>query len=69
MELFEAIPMTVEITENANGERLLQLTDSERLAVLADQVSSMNYGSRSIVVSMIEPVCYLSDHLFDCSQK
>jgi len=32
--------MTVEITENANGERLLQLTDSERLAVLADQVKS-----------------------------
>jgi len=39
MELFEAIPMTVEITENANGERLLQLTDSERLAVLADQIT------------------------------
>jgi meiosis arrest female protein 1 len=39
IELFEAIPATVEITEDADGERLLQLTDTERLAVLADQVS------------------------------
>ena len=38
IELFEAIPMTVEITEDADGERILQLTDTERLAVLADQV-------------------------------
>jgi len=38
IELFEAIPTTVEITEDADGERLLQLTDSERLAVLGDQV-------------------------------
>lgn len=30
--------MTVEITEDADGERILQLTDTERLAVLADQV-------------------------------
>lgn len=32
--------MTVEITEDADGERILQLTDAERLAVLADQVKS-----------------------------
>ena len=38
IELFEAIPTTVEITEDADGERLLQLTDFERLAVLGDQV-------------------------------
>jgi hypothetical protein len=39
IELFEAIPTTVEITEDADGERLLQLTDPERLAVLGDQVT------------------------------
>ncbi len=33
IELFEAVPGTVEVTEDPNGERLLQLTDSERLKV------------------------------------
>ncbi len=33
IELFEAVPGTVEVTEDADGERLLQLTDAERLQV------------------------------------
>ncbi len=33
IELFEAVPGTVEVTEDADGERLLQLTDSERIQV------------------------------------
>merc|ERR1719273_2121165 len=39
IELFEAIPFTVEITEDADGERLLQLTDTQRLEVLCAQVA------------------------------
>ena len=30
IELFEAIPNTIEITEDTDGKRILQLTDSER---------------------------------------
>lgn len=41
IELFEAIPLTVEITEDADGERLLQLTDCERLKVLGDQIEAL----------------------------
>ncbi len=41
IELFEAVPGTVEVTEDADGERLLQLTDSERLAVVADQIAAL----------------------------
>ena len=33
IELFEAIPETVDITEDMDGERLLQLTEAERLKV------------------------------------
>ena len=33
IELFEAIPETVDITEDVDGERLLQLTEAERLKV------------------------------------
>jgi len=41
IELFEAIPLTVEITEDADGERLLQLTDCERLKVLGEQIEAL----------------------------
>merc|ERR1719419_1996797 len=41
IELFEAIPLTVEITEDADGERLLQLTDCERLKVLGCQIEKL----------------------------
>ena len=39
IELFEAVPGTVEVTEDPDGERLLQLTDSERLAVVAEHIA------------------------------
>jgi len=38
IELFEAIPTTIELTEDVDGERLLQLTDSERLKVVGDHI-------------------------------
>jgi hypothetical protein len=38
IELFEAIPTTIEITEDVDGERILQLTDSERLNVVGDHI-------------------------------
>ena len=38
IELFEAIPTTIEITEDVDGERILQLTDSERLKVVGDHI-------------------------------
>merc|ERR1719219_3222592 len=38
IELFEAIPTTIEITEDVDGERILQLTDAERLSVVGDQL-------------------------------
>jgi hypothetical protein len=41
IELFEAIPTTIEITEDADGERILQLTDAERLVVVGDQISAL----------------------------
>ena len=46
IELFEAIPLTVEITEDADGERLLQLTDCERLKVLGSQIESLIQSTR-----------------------
>lgn len=46
IELFEAVPGTVEVTEDADGERLLQLTDSERLSVVADQIANLVRSSR-----------------------
>ena len=39
IELFEAIPTTIEITEDADGERILQLTDVERLNVVGDHIA------------------------------
>jgi hypothetical protein len=39
IELFEAIPTTIEITEDVDGERILQLTDSERLKVVGDHIA------------------------------
>lgn len=41
IELFEAIPTTIEITEDADGERILQLTDPERLNVVGEQISHL----------------------------
>jgi len=38
IELFEAIPETVDITEDMDGERLLQLTEAERLKVVGEQI-------------------------------
>ena len=39
IELFEAIPTTIEITEDADGERILQLTDIERLKVVGEHIA------------------------------
>jgi hypothetical protein len=64
IELFEAIPMTVEISEDADGERILQLTDSERLAVLADQVSIIpNFRCRAGEKAFIYPPKYGTIHI------
>ena len=41
IELFEAIPTTIEITEDADGERILQLTDSERLIVVGEHIANL----------------------------
>jgi hypothetical protein len=41
IDLFEAIPTTIEITEDADGERILQLTDAEGLVVVGDQISAL----------------------------
>merc|ERR1712223_28465 len=41
IELFEAIPTTIEITEDVDGERILQLTDSERLVVVGEQIADL----------------------------
>ncbi len=41
IELFEAVPGTVEVTEDADGERLLQLTDAERMQVVGEHISSL----------------------------
>ena len=46
IELFEAVPGTVEVTEDPDGERLLQLTDSERLSVVAEQIATLVKNSR-----------------------
>lgn len=46
IELFEAVPGTVEVTEDADGERLLQLTDSERLQVVGDHITKLIRASR-----------------------
>lgn len=41
MELFESIPQMVDITEDSDGERLIQLTDSIRLSVVGDQIKEL----------------------------
>ena len=41
IELFEAIPNTVEITEDTFGERLIQLTEHEMLIVAGDQIAAV----------------------------
>lgn len=55
IELFEAIPTTVEITEDADGERMLQLTDSERLVVIGEEIATLirnlRRGQQSIKVA------------------
>lgn len=51
LELFEAVPGTVEVTEDADGERLLQLTDSERLSVVGDHVSQLINSAPQKVIS------------------
>ena len=48
IELFEAIPGTIEITEDADGERILQLTDSERLNVVGDHISFLIKNSNQV---------------------
>ena len=48
IELFEAIPGTIEITEDADGERILQLTDSERLNVVGDHISFLIKNSAHV---------------------
>ncbi len=54
IELFEAIPTTIEITEDADGERILQLTDAERLLVLGEQISALIQNSRKQTVKLSE---------------
>lgn len=46
IELFEAVPNTIEVTEDADGERLLQLTDSERITVVGEQISALIEASQ-----------------------
>ena len=36
--LFEAIPTIIEITKDLDGERIIQLTDSDRLSVVGDHI-------------------------------
>ena len=45
IELFETIPTTIEITEDADGERILQLTDAERLVVVSFLPSTLFFES------------------------
>merc|ERR1719483_1381938 len=47
IELFEAIPTTIEITEDVDGERILQLTDSERLNVVGDHIGFLTQPKTS----------------------
>ena len=52
IELFEAVPGTVEVTEDIDGERLLQLSDGERLVVLGEQISSLIKPTKSQTLKM-----------------
>ncbi|XP_040577997.1 meiosis regulator and mRNA stability factor 1 isoform X2 [Lepeophtheirus salmonis] len=54
IELFEAIPHIVEITEDCDGERLLQLSGSERLAVIGEQIAEMIRSSHKQYLSLNE---------------
>ena len=54
IELFEAVPLTVEITEDADGERLLQLTDGERLKVLGSQIESLIQHDQVVQLDQLE---------------
>ena len=49
IELFETIPTTIEITEDADGERILQLTDAERLVVVSLLYSLGMHFSRFLI--------------------
>jgi hypothetical protein len=42
IELFEAISTTIEITEDADSERILQLTNADRVFVVGYQFSALN---------------------------
>ena len=35
------MPTTIEISEDADGERILQLTDAERLVVVGEQIANL----------------------------
>merc|ERR1719228_1467915 len=59
IELFEAIPTTIEITEDVDGERILQLTDSERLKVVGDHIGFL-IKHHSVVVKRRGPGGYQS---------
>lgn len=69
IELFEAIPTTIEITEDADGERILQLTDGERLNVVGEHIAFLiknhsaykERGSPNIYLSEL-PMLYLRQY-------
>merc|ERR1712183_981758 len=52
IELFEAIPDTVEIKEN--GERLVQLTKDKMIWVVGEQVECVVKTSRARCVALVE---------------
>ena len=69
IELFEAVPGTVEVTEDPDGERLLQLTDSERLSVVAEQIATLVKNSRRQgCIALLPQEAWTEKVLVICSQ-
>ena len=62
IELFEAVPGTVEVTEDADGERLLQLTDAERMQVVGEHISSLIQSAKEEVKLEDLPEMYRSQY-------
>lgn len=52
IELFEAVPGTIEVTEDPDGERLLQLTDCERLKVVGEHITNLIKMSNSSSITL-----------------
>ena len=67
IELFEAIPTTIEITEDVDGERILQLTDSERLKVVGDHIGFLIKHHSIVVKRRGKPIMICTS--FEISNK